>query len=497
MQVKKIAAAVAASSLGFCAQGWALEPGVSPDIEIFMSGASAQDGNVRQLFEELCVGGTLDVYFDNSNPSNPGSAHTAIFCQIDSSKVTGLSVNNPKVLFHKRSAGGSAQGVGPVLDEQAIDAMMINNGNCQKDAASGNWLCRISQPGDLAQKVSDAGVSDVNPAMFRSMNTPDGVAPVDPAKVSQRLDVVSGGALVFNTPVTKSLRDALQRAQIDMGSLDPDCEGQDTERCMPSLRKYQIASLLTGNIGKWSEIKVVDKNGQAKGDLTQYANGSITDDKVYICRRVNGSGTQATTNANFLNAPCTDSALSPASTSNPLAGPVVILNSGAGNVDTCLDDFNQGTNNSKANAAGVKAWAIGVQSTERNANLKYNYRFIAIDGVAPTLANTASGHYMDWAENTYQWRKPAYNGPTGDKLKIIQKIASDAGSPSLTAKNNAAYAHPFGQGGYLAVTTAGNTPSADGKFDPNNPILPYSHAPGLSLDNCRVPVVNDNLPNRL
>jgi len=497
MQVKKIAAAVAASSLGFCGQSWALEPGASPDIEIFMSGASAQDGNVRQLFEELCVGGTLDVYLDNSNPSSPGSAHTAIFCQIDSSKVTGLSVNNPKVLFHKRSAGGSAQGVGPVLDEQAIDAMAINNGNCEKGAANGNWLCRTSQPGDLVKKVSDAGVSDVNPELFRGINTPDGVAPVDPSKIAQRLDVVSGGGLVFNTPVTKSLRDALQRAQIDMGTLDADCEGQDTERCMPSLSKQQIASLLTGNIGKWSEIKVVDKGGQPKGDLTQYANGSITDGKVTICRRVNGSGTQATTNAKLLNAPCTDSAVSPASTSNPLAGPIVVLNSGSGNVDTCLDDFNQGTNNSKANTAGAKAWAIGVQSTERNADLKYNYRFIAIDGVAPTLANTASGHYLDWAEVTYQWRKPAYNGPTGDKLKLIQKIASDAGSPSIIAKNNAKYAHPFGQGGYLAATTSGNSAPADGKFDANNPVNPYTHAPGLSLDNCRVPVIDNNQPNRL
>jgi hypothetical protein len=474
-----------------------LEPSASADIEIFMSGATAQDLNLRQLFSELCVAGTLDVYLDKANPASPGAAHTALFCQIDSAKVTGLSVNNPRVLFHKRSAGGSAQGVNPVLDEQAIDAMAINNGNCEKDAASGNWLCRISQPGDLVKKVSDAGVADVNPELFRGINTPDGSAPVDPAKAAQRLDVVSGGGLVFGTPVTKSLRDALQRAQIDMGTLDQDCEGKDDERCMPSLSKHQIASLLTGNIGKWSAIKVVGKDGQPKGALTDYAQGSITDDKVYICRRVNGSGTQATINAKLLNAPCTDGAVSPASTSNPLAGPVVVLNPGSGNVDTCLDDFNQGTNNSNANAAGAKAWAIGVQSTERNADIKRNYRFIKTDGVAPTLANTASGLYMNWVEITYQWRKAAYNGPTGDKLRLIQKIAADAGSPSIIAKNNAKFVHPFGQGGYLAATAAGHAAPADGKFDANNPVNPYTHAPGLSLDNCRVPVVDASQPSRL
>ncbi|QJD30274.1 hypothetical protein [Methylococcus geothermalis] len=496
MQLKKITAAVAAGTLGFCGQGWAHPPSVSPDIEIFMSGATAQDLNVRQLFEQLCVDGTRDEYLDNSVPANPGSAHTAIFCTLDSTKVNGLSVNNPKVLFHKRSAGGSAQGVNPVLDEQAIDAMSITNGNCTKEGNDAFYRCRISQPGDLVQKVSDAGVSDVNPALFRGANTPDGSAPVIPSKVAQRMDVVSGGALVFNTPVTKSLRDALQRAQIDMGKLDADCEGQDTERCMPSLSKYQVASLFTGNIGKWSGIKVINKQG-ASAPLTDYAQGSITDEKVYLCRRVNGSGTQAQFNANFLSNPCTDGALSPIATTNPLNGPVVVLNSGAGNVDVCLKDFNDGSNDSSANPNGIKAWAIGVQSTERNADLKRNYRFIRIDGVAPTLENAASGNYMDWAENTYQWRKPAYNGPTGDKLKIIQTIASNAGNPTITAKNNAQYVHPFGQGGYLAVTTNGNAAPADGKFDINNPIMPYTHAPGVSLDNCRVPVIDDNQPNRL
>lgn len=496
MPLNRIAAAVAAALSMSWGTAEALEPTISPDIEIFMSGATAQDLNVRQLFDELCVAGTLDTYFDNSVQANPGSAHAALFCTLDSSKVPGLSVNNPKVLFHKRSAGGSAQGVNPVLDEQAIDAMVINNGNCTKTPPETFYRCGISTQGDLIKKVSDAGVSDINPELFRGDNTPDGSAPVNPNKVSQRMEVRSGGALVFNTPVTKSLRDALQRAQIDSGELEADCEGQETERCMPSLSKHLVSSLFTGNLGKWSEIKVIAKNG-GSAPLTDYAKGSITDDKVHLCRRVNGSGTQAQFNVKFLHDPCTDGALSPASTTNPVNGPVVILNSGAGNVDVCLADFNDGANNSGQNAAGTKAWAIGVQSTERNAKLTRNYRFVKIDGTAPTLENAFSGHYLDWAEVTYQWRKPAYNGPTGDKLKVIEKIASDAGKPSIMAKNNAEFVHPFGRGGYLAVSTSGHTVPADAVFDPNNPVTPYTHAPGLSLDNCRVPVVDGKKPNRL
>jgi hypothetical protein len=503
MQLKNIAAAVAAGSLGFCGPSWALEPGSPIGIEIFMAGATAQDINLRQLFIGLCVDGTLDVYLDNERPPSPGRAHSAFFCNLDSNKVTGLTAPNPPVLFHKRSAGGSAQGVGPVLEGMAITSMAVTAGNCVRDTAldaeigARAWRCRLGQPGDTLTRVPDAGVSDVNPELFRGINTPTGIAPVDPARAAERLDVVSGGTLVFGLPVTTALRDALQRAQIDMGTLAPECEGRDTEACMPSLSKHQLASLLTGQIGDWRQVQVVGRDGAARGDLTQYARGAITSNLVHICRRVDGSGTQATFNAKIQHAPCTDGALAPASTSNPAIGPIVVLGPGAGDVDLCLDDFNQGTNNSRQNPGNARAWAIGLQTTERNTDLRLNYRYIALDGVAPTLENTASGHYMNWVELTYQWRKAAFEGPTGDKLTILRRIAADAGSPSIMARNNARFVHPWGRGGYLASTTAGHAAPADGRFDPANPINPYTHAPGLPLDNCRVPLVDANQPSRL
>jgi hypothetical protein len=503
MQLNRIAAAIAAGTALHIGTAFALEPSVTPDIEIFMSGATAQDGNLELLFQELCIADTLDVYLDNSNPSSLGSAHRAYFCQLDSSKVTGLSQSNPKVLLHKRAKGGSAQGVNPVLDEQAIDAMAINNGgNCVQDGANRRYLCRISEPGDLIQKVSDAGVSDVNPEMFRGVNNPDGSAPVNPLKVAERMEVVSGGALVFNTPVTLKLRNALQRAQIEQGRLAAGCEGRENTDCMPSLNKHLVASLFTGNIGKWEEIKVVLPDGSSK-PLTDYKDPADTiDPKAHLCRRVNGSGTQAQFNAKFLNTPCTDSALAPLETSNKLAGPVVVLNSGSGDVDTCLHDYDQATPGSPTNTTGVTAWAIGIQSTEKNTKQDKAYRFIKIDGSAPTLENASAGQYMDFAEVTYQWRKPAFNGPTGDVLTIIEKIASDAGKPSIMAKNNTKFVHGTGadqwRGGYLAVSSSGHPVPADGVFDPNNPVTPYTHAPGgLSLDNCRVPVVDGKKPNRL
>ena len=479
----------------------ALAPSVTPDIEIFASGASAQDSNVEKLFAELCQTGTLDVYYDNVNSAKPGANHRALFCTLDGTKVTGLDNGSPKVLFHKRSAGGSAYGVNNVINGDKVSAMNVATTNCTLDPAEAKvvegqkiWRCNATEgTSDIIQMASDVGVSDVNPGLFRGLNTPVGGKDVVAADVPKKLDIQSGGALVFGVPVTQSLRDALQRAQIDQGRLDAACETKDTAECMPSLSRYQIASLFTGSVGKWSKFNVIAQDGTSKL-LTSYAKaGEIgTDDKVYICRRVRGSGTQTQFNAKFLNYPCAGSAVgTPTEVVNQLAGPITILNSGAGDVDLCLDDFNAGTNNGKSNTKSLKAWAIGLQSTEKNADLKYGYRFIKVDGVAPTLEEAAAGRYMDFAEVTWQWRKAALGGPINDKLKIIQKIARDAGKPSILGGIDAGFKHPFGYGGYVAVSSSGNAVPTDGKFNLNNPVTPYTHAPGKAvLDNCRVPTID-------
>jgi hypothetical protein len=502
MTTKHLFTAIAAGLALNSGASYALAPSVTPDIEIWMSGATAQDRNVGLLFQELCKPNTLDVYYDGVTGTTVGAAHSAYFCNLDTNKVTGLSQSEPKVLFHKTSSsregsvtvGGSGVGVNPVLLKQPVDAMVISNGNCLPPASGETFYrCRINQPGDTIRQVPDAGVSDVNPELFVGPNTPANTAPVDAAQVARLFEVVSGGALVFNTPVTLDLRNALQKAQIYTGNLPADCEGKETEDCMPSLSKTQLAALFSGSIGKWEAIKVVNKDGASR-PLTDF--GPPGDPKVHICRRVDGSGTQASLNAKILNAPCTAGAKNPAATSNDVAGPIVRLNPGSGDVDRCLDDHNKGANTGGLNPTNIKAWAIGVQSTERNVTNRLDYRYIKHDGQAPTIVNAAAGRYPFAVEVTYQWLKTG--GPTGDKAKIISKIATDAGKPSIVANNNKAFVYPWGQGGYLAVSASGHPVSENGVLDINAPVTPYTHAPdGLLLDNCRIPVIDDNKANRL
>jgi len=210
----KIALAVSAALIS--SSVYAVSPTIggvenTPDIEIFMSGASAQDKAIASLFSSICITNTLDVF--KNDGAKPGKAHTTYFCEIDSAQIVGgTTTTNPTVMLHKRSKGGSAQGVNPLIDEVAIDAMEVfnnvtNASNCTETAAgSKDWRCTINNPGDIIQVVSDAGVSDVNPKMFVGVNAPAGNSPVNSADVDTKLVVTPAAALVFGVPVTTGLR---------------------------------------------------------------------------------------------------------------------------------------------------------------------------------------------------------------------------------------------------------------------------------------------------
>lgn len=473
------------------------DPNLPTPVEIWVSGASAQDNFIETLFPQICRAGTLDIMRDISNPARPGRAHRAFYCTVDNTLVDGLNAD-VNVVFHKRSAGGSAQGVNPVVDGQAIDAMSIFNNNCT-NVGGNEWHCTVNNVGDIVQQISTAGVSDVNPEMFVGVNTPAGSSPVDAQKVATTMDVTPAAALVFGVPATTSLRNALQAAQINEGKLAGGCINDESEACMPSLSRHQVSALMSGQVTDWDKFKVSDGAGGLVG-LTSMASASATIkaptiNHVVYCRRVNGSGTQAQMNAKFLNNPCTPGALPPLVTSTFSTGPEVYLNSGSGDVDLCLNDFENQTNDSGHNVFNDILWAFGVQSTEKNADRADDWRFVKIDGVAPTIENAANGSYSDVVELTYQWKKQGEpNAPTAVQLAILNHVATNAGGPDIMGPINVAdYSHGFGIGGYLALTVNNHKVGANGVFNVNLPVTPYTHSPaGNALDNCRIPVLDRN-----
>jgi hypothetical protein len=506
MKSNRIAAALAAGAtvLGGPA-AVALPPATPPDLTIRIAGSTIQDNNLQKLLGRICVAGTLDSYKD-ADAVGQGTYYKAFFCTIDSGEVTGLKIDHPGVLFLKRNRSGAITGVYPLLEPaKPINFMGINNTvagvpQCTETAAGSKvWNCRTDQAGDVVKATPNMGVSDIDPQIFRDVNynaTIDGIIfnQPTPSGVAATLAVKNAGAVVQNTPVSQNLRDALQEAQVATGRLDPICATDAGERekeyCMPSLSKGLLTSLFAGQIGKWSDIKVeYTPPGTASPvskPLTDFNGGPGSDGLVRLCRRNKGASTQAAINAYFLNSPCAATGTLPVEVNNPVAGPIVMAPAQVSAEENCLADFSDGANNSTFNPANAKAWAIGMLTTERNTTLAKSYRYIKIDGFAPTVEEVAAGHYQYFSEAAYVWRKVDPR-PSGDVLTLLRKIASDATTPSLFGQLNAAIAQPWGKGSYIAVSAQGHP--VVHPFDPNNPVTAYTHAPAGSLDNCILPQV--------
>lgn len=508
MQFKTTAAAIAAALS--CETAFALPPSAvfTEDFIVRVAGSTIHDNYFAEYLKKICVANTIDSYKDN-DATGKGTYWKAFSCQLDSTKVSGLGVVNPNFLILKRNRSGAITGVLPLLEPgKPIKFMGLNNnplvgGSAQPQctespAGSRAWLCRTDRLGDLLDVTPDLGVGDVDPYNFSGPNytpTIDGVTFAEPnlATVSKILNVVNSGGIIQNIPVSLGLRNALQDARIHQGKLDADCLNDDSERCMPNLSKGFIASLFLGKIAKWSDVKVSydTANGAVSEPLTSF--GVLpADQKVYLCRRNKGASTQVAFNAYFLDTPCsTWGSIPPESPGNPLNGPVILTPTQVTTTEQCLDDLDRGTNAGGNNPGLTAAWAISMLTTERNASLAYNYRYLKIDGYAPTLEEVAAGHYLYYSGATYHWRKLTPK-PTGAKLRMIQVLAANASAPDILGVINGKVDQPWNpgpEGAFIAESVQGYAVSHP--FDPANPVTPYTHAPsGKRISSCRIPQVD-------
>lgn len=512
MKLKALSAAVVAAGAMMANGAFALSPTSTYDLNIYISGASAQDKALLTQATKLCDAGTLDVFSDGGPAKPEGSSFNAAGCTISQAKVPTLTVPSLNVLFHKRSKGGSAWGVGPVAAGDTIPQMAITTANCGS-AATGNatingvstpvWTCSNTVTVD---SPTDAGISDVEPALFTKasnlipVGATYGTVTGDPGTFAVPQSQLDGltirgmSAVTFGIPVTLNLRNALQLAQ-------GKTVGSDDVTQMPSLTKEQISSIMTGSVGTWANFKVLDTNTNTYvglNSLSTLAGAGISTPvtaRINVCRRDPGSGTQAQFNALFLADGCTDGTLTASLdntsgsahtggtgvTTQPLgSGLVVHENAGSGDVDSCL-----------SNLQGGNIWGIGIQSLEKG---NANYRFVAVDGVAPTLKNVATNKYWDWAANSIQWRSAAISG---DKLNILNKIADEISNPidlaTLDASFNPRITGTDAVVGLLALNTNGS-PKFTGTipFAASNPVMTVTRngTGGTSAPNtCKAAVV--------
>lgn len=492
------------------------KPVVTPadTYEIFLSGASAPRNFIEQLLvntkvpkaNRLCDASKPIYKFSESSSNN----QTAYLCVMNPQNpaLQGLAAGKTNLMVYKRDAGGSAQGVSPIIADAAISFLKVDPSICTVPVVGGGLsqsTCTFTEgnPSQSQNVKPDFGVSDVDPIQFSGSNTPSGFQPVTKSQVS-KLEVKSAAAQVFGIAVGVKLRNALQAAQFKATTVcHPNnakyAANAESAKCMPTLSSGQLASIFTGKLTSWKQLRVGGSNNLFDVAPNRFKPTGAFADRLHICGRVQGSGTRAQFGIKFLSYPCNDFAnaqidgdFDADTTNNPpeaVNQAQIHNNSSSGDVEECMTDLDSGTgaDTGKFNNIYGTRWAIGYQGTERNATNSKDYRFIKVDGVEPTLNKVIAGRYKDWVELTFQYnKKHVFN--TSEKA-IIEEIIREAGNPVVMGVTNAAAKHTWGQSGVLAVPQSFD-PQSNGRISNARPVNPLSHGTITQGPNaCRAPAI--------
>lgn len=247
-------------------------------VDLYVSGASALQISFQKAVADLCNPGLPRAFFTNAN----GQSYQ---CTSEASVFGGVA--KPLNIW-KRNAGGSGFGVFPVANSSAPAPYNVVTYTSQTGCTvSGTvtiggvpgWVNNINCPNTLVHRQPDAGLSDVEPALFGYKNGgPNQLAAAAPIF-----------AQVFGVPVNDKLYRKLQALQ----GIPPEPVGVFNPDKAPSLTYAQVRTLFNGTgIQDWSVVHT---------GITHAGNGNIG---AKVCRRTGTSGTQAVFNALFENNPC-------------------------------------------------------------------------------------------------------------------------------------------------------------------------------------------------
>jgi hypothetical protein len=391
MQMKRIIVAVAATLVAGQAAAAAVTQAeivaartAGTLQETWVSGASAPTFNIFDGFALGCDDNTAHIFTNNATVGSgkPGSIGNinAYAC-----KRGGIV----SVLYHNVD-GGSFNAYAPHLTGTAPDgsAMPLQ---LQRVKNLGTVVCTVSgtyTPDTVAPIVAPPYASsnsipvEANCAKVNPVTAPDG-AIVKPAggfsDVEAKLwgiDVSAAGTegdanvtQTFGVVVTPKLYRALQAAQ-GMSAAAIAADTTYDPALAPNITSAQYAS-------------IAQFGGGYQTDWSPLLGAAGTGKNVYLARRTATSGTQASSNAFFLENPCASGApggnLPPAKLADSTATFIVSEGSGTGNVKTTMTSINT--------AASGQNFAIGIVSAENNwrteAAANEGYRFVKLDGVHP------------------------------------------------------------------------------------------------------------------
>ena len=447
----------------------------APEFTLSVSGATATDRTVSDTMLDatagLCdstLGGAnaADVYTTQANFATP--TNYVVVCKLKAT-ITGFAGLQGRTVAMSKFSGGSGTGVQPVANGTALasgsSAKWVDIASATCSAATNVPATSTTQTynlrtgcGVLASQIPQAGFSDVEPVLL-------GASAADRAK----LTTSTGVAVVFAPVVSRNFFIALQKAQgldanpacLSGGVLTGEV-ATATAECLPNLTTAQVRGMFKSGSALTLVNRIFDNAGTPVA-ITPAASGN---NNINVCRRNNGSGTQASYETYYFSQRC--GTAGPVSTltfigatgqgatdgcdagacayTATYAGDRVFTGNGAGDVRLCMDARND---------AGI--YAIGVVSTENAPNDSTNeWRFVKIDGAAPSLENTVAGRYSFFTESAFnQPNATAPVQPSADQNLLASAVLAQMRLPS--AIRGSIVSMPHGLGGVLGIPTGSSS----------------------------------------
>lgn len=353
MQIKYIVAAIAALA-GAQAHADVISPvGATPDVTIFVTGASAQKPALEAVVASAVCLTPADVV---KLTDGSGTGSKGWYCMGKSGAA------GKKVVVLNRAKGGSAAGINQVLSTATTEseAETIDFSTCGAPNASNVSACTGKTKVESVMALSDVKVTEYASGILGS-----GAGYLSPSA----LTVVGVGLQGFGVVANPAMYNALQEQNIADGRLSASCTvGDASPACQPSINSSEYASLAAVASGVKSAAALLP-------NATTYNTSDLT-----LCRRVDTSGTQASSNIFFLNNVCGTSgylgAEAPATNVDFNASPfTVVENSETSDVKACVN-----------NASGLRLGVVSLENVPSStATPPDTYQYVKLDGVSPNF----------------------------------------------------------------------------------------------------------------